>query len=27
MTPLREDLLFDISVVVHSVDRPTFSNS
>ena len=27
MRPLREDLLFDIPVVVHSVDRATFSNS
>ena len=27
MTPRREDLLFDIPVVVHSVDRTTFSNS
>ena len=27
MSPLREDLLFDIPVVVHSVDRATFSNS
>lgn len=24
MTPLREDTLFDIRVVVHSVDRGTF---
>jgi len=27
MTPRREDLLFDVSVVVHSVDRATFTNS
>ena len=24
MTPLREDTLFDVPVVVHSVDRGTF---
>ncbi len=24
MTPLREDTLFDIPVVVHAVDRGTF---
>ena len=27
MAPLREDLLFDVSVVVYWVDRTTFSNS
>jgi len=27
MTPRREDLLFDIPVIVHSVDRETFANS
>jgi RimJ/RimL family protein N-acetyltransferase len=27
MTPLREDTLFDVPVVVHSVDRATFANS
>jgi len=27
MSPLRDDVLFDLPVIVHSVDRPTFRDS